>query len=175
MTQNINRIFIIAGTLIMMFVMMSTGKTLKTKATPLGIINLELAWNSSRADHVISAWSVPAPGNIDNIKVAIQNTWLDFIFLFFYSLFLFYLCLSISESSKGIIKVTGKLMAMAALNAGMLDIFENAGMLFTLNNFSSNGIALFTAVCSALKWFLVLCSVLYILLAGPWVLLRKDK
>lgn len=66
-------------------------------------------------------------------------------------------------------------MAMAALNAGMLDIFENAGMLFTLNNFSSNGIALFTAVCSALKWFLVLCSVLYILLAGPWVLLRKDK
>lgn len=173
--RNINRIFIVAGTLIMMFVMATTGRTLKTKSTPLGIINLELAWNSSRADHVLTAWSVPAPGNIDNIKVAIQNTWLDFIFLFFYSLFLFYLCLQIAENSRGLTRFSGKLMAMAALNAGMLDICENAGMLLTLNNFSSNGITLFTAVCSALKWVLVACSILYILIFGTLSLLKRNK
>jgi len=173
MMKTINWLFIIAGTFIMMYVMMVTGKTLKTPATPLGILDLEFAYNSSKTAHVVKAWSAINPANIDNIKVAIRNTWLDFIFLFFYSLFLFYCCRSIAESFSGFLKKTGNIFAVGALYAGLLDIAENAGMLLTLNDFSSNNIALFTTVCSVIKWLLALVALIYTLLFGPLFLLKK--
>jgi len=173
MMKIINWLFIVAGTFVMLYVMASTGKTLKTPATPLGIINLELAFNVSKTNTVMAAWSSTGTANVDNIKVAIKNTWLDFIFLFFYSLFLFYSCKSISESFSGFLQQLGKVFAICALNAGLLDIAENAGMLFTLNGFSSNSIALFTAVCSAIKWILALSALAYVVLFGPLFLLKK--
>ena len=175
MMKNINWLFIVAGTFIMIYVMTSTGKTLKTPATPLGIINLELAYNVAKTNTVIAAWSATPNADIDNIKVAIKNTWLDFIFLFFYSLFLFYSCKSMAESFSGPLQKLGKFFAIAALNAGLLDIAENAGMLFTLNGFSSNSIALFTATCSAIKWVLALSALAYVVLFGPLFLIKKYK
>ena len=173
--KKINWLFIIAGTFIMLYVMISTGKTLKTTATPLGMINLELAYNTSKITDVLTAWSVPGSDSVDNIKVAIKNTWLDFIFLFFYSLFLFYSCKSIAESFNGFLQKTGKFLAIGALYAGLLDIAENAGMLFTLNGFSSNSIALFTSICSAIKWILALSALIYVVLFGPAFLLKKIR
>jgi len=173
--KKINWLFIIAGTFIMLYVMSSTGKTLKTTATPLGIIDLELAYNVSKTNHVLTAWSTTGSDNIDNIKVAKRNTWLDFIFLFFYSLFLFYSCKSIAESFYGFPQKFGRILAICALNAGLLDIAENAGMLFTLNGFTSNSIALFTAICSAIKWIFALSALIYILLFGPVFLLKRIR
>ena len=175
MMKKINWLFIVAGTFVMLYVMMSTGKTLKTTATPLGIIDLELAYNISKTTGIITAWSTTGSDNINNIKVATRNTWLDFIFLFFYSLFLFYSCKSIAESFNGFLQKTGMLLAIGALYAGLLDIAENAGMLFTLNGFASNSIAMFTAICSAIKWILVLAALLYIVLFGPAFLLKKIR
>ena len=105
-----------------------SGKTLKTPETPLGILNLEFAYNKAKTDDILNAWSYPGPNNIDNISAAIQNTWYDFIFLFFYSLALFYSCKSIASSLKGLLQKAGKIAAIGALYAGLLDIAENAGM-----------------------------------------------
>ena len=74
--------FIAIGSLVMVMVMSKTGATLKTPATPLGILNLEFAYNSAKADTILNAWQ--PDGKIDNIEVAKFNTLLDFIFLFFY-------------------------------------------------------------------------------------------
>ncbi|CAN5728937.1 hypothetical protein BH11BAC4_BH11BAC4_13050 [soil metagenome] len=175
MTRTINWLFIIAGTFIMIYVMTSTGRTLKTPATPLGIVDLEFAYNTTKTDKVIKTWSITGDANVDNIKVAIKNTWLDFIFLFFYALFLFYSCKSIAESFNGFLQMLGKILAIGALNAGLLDIAENAGMLFTLNGFSSDSIAFFTTLCSVIKWLLALLALAYILLFGPLFLIRKLK
>ena len=175
MMKKINWLFLVAGTFIMLYVMASTGKTLTTHATPFGILNLEFAWNNSKLHAVIEAWTPKGSNDIDNIRVAIKNTWLDFIFLFFYSLFLFYTCKTIAESFTGFICSLGIFLALGALNAGLLDITENAGMLISLNGFSSGSIALFTSICSVIKWILALSALAYILLAGPFALYRKAK
>jgi hypothetical protein len=175
MMKKINWLFLVAGTFIMLYVMASTGESLTTPATPLGILHLEFAYNSSIAHEVMEAWTPTAINPVDNINVAIKNTWLDFIFLFFYSLFLFYACKSISESFTGFINKLGRLLAMGALNAGMLDIVENAGMLITLNGFFSDSISLLTAICSGIKWILALGALIYVLLVGPFFISRKFR
>ena len=56
MIKKINGIFIIAGTLIMIYVMAVSGKSLKTAETPLGILNLEFAYNKAKTDVIMNAW-----------------------------------------------------------------------------------------------------------------------
>lgn len=173
--KKINWLFLVAGTFTMLFIMASTGSSLKTPATPRGILNLELAYNNSKVNTVLEAWAPNGLNRTDNIKIAIKNTWLDFIFLFFYSLFLFYACKTISESFTGFINSFGKFLAVGALNAGLLDILENAGMLITLNGFSTTSISLLTTICSVIKWILALSALVYILFIGPFFIYRKIK
>lgn len=155
--------------------MASTGRTLKTSTTPQGILNLEFAYNSKQVNTVLNAWSPARSGGTDNIRVAIKNTWLDFIFLFFYSLLLFYACMIISVSFSGFFQKLGSFLAMGALNAGLLDIAENAGMLISLNGYTTDVISMFTAICSIIKWLLALSALAYILLAGPFFLYKLMK
>jgi hypothetical protein len=156
----------------MIVVMAKTGATLKTAATPKGILDLEFANTISKATAVTIAWS-PHNG-IDNITAAKTNTWLDFIFLFFYSLFLFFTCKKIGHISNGSFGKLGILIAKAALVAGFLDILENAGMLYTLSGHISGNITLFTTACSLIKWGLALLTVLYCL-AGSIYLASQKK
>lgn len=175
MIRKINGIFVIAGTLIMAYVMAESGRSLKTPETAMGIINLEFASTKEKVNAVLNAWSYPGTNNIDNISVAIQNTWFDFIFLFFYSLMLFYACLSISYSMTGFLNKTGKWLATGSLYAGLFDIIENAGMLISLNGYTSNLVAIITATFSVLKWILVLCAVSFILITGPVYIVNRLK
>ena len=175
MIRKINGIFIFAGTLIMAYVMAASGKSLKTPETSLGIIHLEFAYTKQKVNAVLDTWSYPGTNNIDNISVAIQNTWFDFIFLFFYSLFLFYACRSISTAFNGLLHNAGKLMAAGSLYAGLSDIAENAGMLISLNGYTSNLIAFLTVSFSAIKWILVLAALSFILITGPVYLFKFLK
>ncbi len=175
MMKIINRFFLITGTIVMMYIMSVTGKSLKTPDTPLGILHLELAYTGNKTNVIMEAWSYTGPIENNNINQAIKNTWLDFIFIFFYSLLLFYCCKIITENFSGFFYKAGKVMAFASLNAGLLDILENAGMLLSLNGYISNSVSLFTATFSVLKWTLVLCVMLYIVIAAPFFIYKKLK
>lgn len=159
--------FFLLGTLVMMLVMARTGSSLKTPETPMGIIDLEFAYNMSKAETVLHAWAPTLQS--DNITVAKINTWWDFIFLFFYAGFLFLTCKKIAAKAKGPVAKAGNIIAKGALLAGFLDILENAGMLVTLSNNGSSTIAFATTFVSLIKWGLVLIAVLYVL-AGLIVL-----
>ena len=161
------------GSLVMVIVMSKTSATLKTSATPLGILNLEFAYNGAKAGTVLNAWQPNE--KIDNIEVAKFNTWLDFIFLFFYSLFLFKACKILSGTYKGALQKTGLLLANGAILAGLLDILENAGMLFTLQGNINNAILLLTTTVSIIKWILALAAVAYLLIFGAAFLIRMKK
>ena len=76
----------------MIYVMASTGKSLKNPATPLGIINLELAGNATNVQNILNAWDNDISKNSDGIADAKKNTWFDFIFLLFYSSLFYCLC-----------------------------------------------------------------------------------
>ena len=165
-------LLLLTGTAIMIVVMTKTGATLKTAATPKGIIDLEFANTVNKAMAITMAW---APGNgVDNISAAKTNTWLDFIFLVFYSLFLFFTCKKIGRISNSSFGKAGMLIAKGALLAGLLDIFENAGMLYTLSGHLSGNITLFTTTCSIIKWGLALLAVMYCL-TGLVYLLSQQK
>ncbi len=149
--------------------MLKTGATLKTLRTPKGIIDLEFAYNNNKTVVVINAWSSNVL--IDNIYAAKKNTYLDFLFLFFYSTFLFFSCkkVSIVNNFK-----RGFIFAYAALFSGIFDIMENIGMLITLSGKKSETIALLTTSFSLIKWGLVAVSILYLLIS-LFVILTKGK
>jgi len=163
--------FFLTGTLAMMVVMAKTGATLKTAATPLGILNLEFAYNNSKATAVVNAWSAGVA--VDNIRVAQVNTWWDFLFLFFYAGFLCLACTKISKNIGGSFGKAGKQIAKGALLAGFLDIIENTGMLLTLSNKGSSIIAFVTTFVSVIKWVLALIALLYVLTGIILLVFRK--
>lgn len=158
--------FLVTGTIIMIYVMMSTGKTLETPATPLGIIALELAPDKKTVQVILQEWTKTGEG-VDNIKAAKKNTLLDFLFIIFYAPFLYICCTRLAAGFKktSIIARIGKLVAIGIIIEGILDFLENFGMLKSLDGEVSNNIALFTASCSFVKWTLVFIALLYIVAA----------
>jgi hypothetical protein len=151
--------FLFVGTILMIFVMGKTGATLKTIETPKGILDLEFAYNKTKITNIVNAWSPNAI--VDNISKAKINTYLDFIFLAFYASFLFFGCKKIAESSKSNI---GLWIAKGALLAGLLDIFENIGMLISLSGNVYDIIAVVTTFCATVKWVLAFLAILYMLI-----------
>ena len=165
--------FFFIGTLAMMFVMAKTGATLKTPATPMGILNLEFAYNTTKTATIINAW---APTNeINNILAAIYNTFYDFLFLIFYAGFLFLACNKIAANMQGPAAKAGQLFASGALLAGFLDLLENTGMLITLHGHGSSSVAFLTTFCSVIKWGLVIIAVLYLLTGLLLLAYRRIK
>ena len=162
-------IFLI-GTLVMIYVMAKTGQPLKTTVTPQGILNLEFAYNSDKVDAIVNNWA--SITTADTIAAAKLNTWLDFIFIFFYSGFLFLAAKRISGLFGGGFGKAGKVISKGALMAGCLDILENTGMLLSLSGQGSKAIAFCTTFVSVIKWGLALLAVLYVL-TGAIGLLRN--
>lgn len=158
------------GTLAMMVVMAKTGATLKTDEAPMGILNLEFAYNTSKTNPIINSWQ-----QTDNIEAAKINTYWDFFFLFFYAGFLFFVCKKIAANIKGFTALAGNIIAKGAIIAGFLDVIENAGMLITLNNQGSSVIAFCTTFVSIIKWGLAIIAVLYMLTGILVLIYRKLK
>jgi hypothetical protein len=169
--KNRRLIILLAGTLLMTVVMTIHGASLKTPGTPKGILNLEFAYNTAQASSVLNAWAATSATN--NIIQAKMNTWLDFIYLFFYSLFFFHACQLLASSFSGSIQITGSLLAKGALIAGMLDILENTGMLLTLNGQLSQYTTLLTFIFSISKWALLIAAIMYVGLMGSLLVKRK--
>jgi len=159
---------IATGTLLMIAVMNITGKPLKTAATPLGILNLEFARNSQQATEIIHAWQ---PGN--NIAAAEKNTIYDFLFIFFYTIFLMQGCKMVATRYSGAIQQTGLLLSSCAIAAGLLDVLENAGMLMTLHGHINDGITLFTVIASVIKWILAALCLLYFIIFGVTAIFKN--
>lgn len=161
-------LFLLIGTAIMIVVMAKTGATLKTPQTPKGILDLEFAYNSTKTTTVLNAWA--PDNNINNIATAKNNTYYDFIFLLFYSPFLFFTGKKIALLTNSKI---GLMIAKGALWAGSLDIFENAGMLLTLSGHSTESIALLTTIISLIKWALAIAAVVYLLIGLIKLIVNK--
>lgn len=173
--KKLRLLFLFAGTLVMIMVMAKTGAPLKTPAAPKGILDLEFAYNATKASKVINAWTVDGISPVDNIFNAKINTSFDFIFLFFYSLFLYNACKLFAASFSGFLFITGRIIARVALAAGLFDMLENFGMLITLNGNVSDSITLFTFIFSVTKWLMALAALLYVLIAGLLLIFKKIK
>jgi hypothetical protein len=150
------------GTVVMIFILQRQGRELKTENTPLKILNLEFAKTKEEAQIVLDAWKPNE--NLDRINIAGKNIYLDFIFIFFYSLFLFAACRKIRYHSQKWQKKAGKNFAYMGLAAGAFDIIENTLMLRTLDGNYDVFTTLVTFTCASIKFALAGFAILYILL-----------
>jgi hypothetical protein len=177
-------LFALLGTGIMIYVMGVTGKPLKTPATPNGILHLELAYNQQKADAILLAWSEPKwnlhatiPSGFPNrIKAAKINTWWDFLFLFFYSVLFYRLCILLYRKLyPSRIGNAGFVFAKLSILAGLFDVVENIFMLSILNQNYAPWYLPWMALASAIKWTLVAGIVLYLVMATGSFLLQQRK
>lgn len=176
MMQKIRWFVFILGTFIMIGVMRYTGASLQTPATPKGILDLELPFTKEKATAVLTAWQTSYnEKGVSNTNVAIINTWWDFAFLFFYSGLLFLLCGLLARRHSGTLKPVGLFFQKAVWAVALLDVAENIGMFQMLNGTVTTAVVVFTSVCAALKWVLVLGVIGYILFAGVVLLFRQKK
>ncbi len=162
---------LLISTVIVAVLMLLQGSPMK--ATGAGILSLEFASTKMAVDAVMETWEESSTAEKDIIKVAINNTRLDFIFLLCYSLFLFTCAkqLSVYFSSKKLFH----LMAALALLAGLLDIVENIGMLQSLDGNVSDKIAFLTAVAAYFKWVLVIVVISFLIVSFSIKLMRREK
>jgi hypothetical protein len=161
--------FFLIGSLIMIYVMFKTGQPLKTPTTNAGILHLEFASNKVKVDSILQAWAPDPQTGFNKIEAAKTNTYWDFLFLFFYAGFLFFVCrffANIYKEGSGFANA-GLRLAKWALLAGALDMVENICMLQSLSGNGSNALAMITVIASSIKWCLVFVCVMYILLSAP--------
>lgn len=163
----------VLGTLVMMFIMAQTGALLKTPASPHGIVSLEFAYNTTKTNSIIHAWAPME--TTDKIAAAKVNTYIDFLFLFFYVGFLFLSCKAIAAKLGNGFAKAGNIIANATLVAGFADVMENTGILFSLNKLISPTVSFCTVFFSVIKWVLALIAVLYILAGLLLLAYRKIK
>lgn len=149
------------GTMVMMFIMAQTSALLKTPASPAGIVSLEFAYDTATTNAIINAWAPTATTN--KIAAAKINTYTDFLFLFFYAGFLHLACKAIAVKLKGGFSRAGHIIANATLFAGLADVMENTGILFSLNHLISSTVSFCTVFFSVIKWSIVFIAVLYLL------------
>ncbi|MGE5106772.1 MAG: hypothetical protein ACM3H8_04475 [Sphingobacteriales bacterium] len=154
-----------AGVIVMIVILQRQGGSLRTKDTKLGIVSLEFAKTKEEAQEVLEAWK---PSDTNNLtEIARKNILLDFIFIFFYSLYLFAACRKIRYHTTKWQKKVGKNFAYGALLAGGFDIIENGIMLQTLSGDYGTFSTLITFVCAVTKFTLLGFAILYILLGFP--------
>jgi hypothetical protein len=155
--KNTPLIIFLIGTIIMSLFMDRLGKTLKTTYTPNGILAIEFAKNSTEVNQVMNAWSVPITNGETNVDVAKKQTKWDYLYLIFYSGFLFLLNRYINSNNLNQNNWL-KFGAMAGLFAGFFDIIENYHFMQNLDGPISDSNALITSLAAKTKFAFIAFS-----------------
>jgi len=149
----------IIATLAMTFVMRWHGNDLIIPGcSEAGIVSLELAANKTAAEAMLACWR-----NVhgkDLISIAIRNTQIDFIYLLCYSMLGYIACMGIAKKLSKPWQKMLSWLAIAALSAGLLDVFENVLMLETLHSEVKAQVVATTKIFAATKFFLLACVLL---------------
>jgi hypothetical protein len=156
------------GTVVMIAVMRWHGEPLVTPVSKAGIVSLELAKTTEQSNIILNQWK-----NDGIIQQAITNTYIDFLFLLFYSLFLYAVCWSYSLRQQAPWASMSRKLAMAALLAGLCDVIENYFMLQMLEQQVTETRAYLSWLFAAIKFMLLIPVVLWSLICLPLLFRRK--
>ncbi|NTW84190.1 MAG: hypothetical protein HGB36_12655 [Chlorobiaceae bacterium] len=134
------------------------GLASKEEGIPLGIMNLEISWSTQRAESIVKAWKKRGV-----IERAVQQTQLDFAFLFIYPAVLSLSCTMISGGGNGTALILGNVLSWAVLLCTPFDAFENFMLLRMLKGTFEPDIAKLTSISASLKFLIILVTLLYLL------------
>lgn len=160
--KNKKLLFSLAFLVVMIVIMQLQGKGLKTPVTQAGIVDLEFAKTPLRANECLAAW----PQNVARI-----NTYIDFIFIISYVLFLV-TALKAVPGRRGAFWVrTARVFVFLVLVAGLFDCLENIQMLRYMGGTTESWV-IYSTYWLALSKFLLLSAAVLFLLFG-WLARRR--
>lgn len=145
------------GTLIAMLALMGMDKVLQDGDSNYGIVCFELAGNLEASNNIIQNWS-----ERDIIPLAAFSLGFDYLYLFFYTMFLSLWTSVIAEGFyKKLAKMFARLIIILFVVAGLLDAVENYALLNLLgnNNTQSNSVLAFN--CASVKFGLIGLGIFY--------------
>jgi len=143
----------------MMFVLSSLDASLRTPASPNGIVSFEFAGDRASAGRMLEAWG--SQGR----RAAGRSLRLDFVFLAAYAPGLALLCAAVADRARAArsrLAAPGAVLAWGQLAAGGLDALENLALLRVLGGSSQDGWPALAAACAWPKFALVIAGLLYL-------------
>lgn len=161
-------LFLLTGTLFFFLALRFQGRQLLTPASPAGIVSFELAGTDNETTQMLDAWKQKAA--MGSVRM---NILIDFLFIPFYALLFYTLCGSISVRHHGKAASLGVLLAFFSLIAALFDVLENLLMLAATYGYYNDATAILTAFFAAAKFSLLALSLLYVVLLGMPLLIKK--
>jgi hypothetical protein len=153
----------------MMATMMLQGAPLKIDGiSPRGIVSMELARTVTHATLIYNAWY---PELVDR---AINNTFIDFIFILSYGTFLFSASFLLLKKNDGLMKKINRWICVAALIAPFFDVIENLLMFRTLSGHFSKEVVASTFFFAAVKFLLAALTILFLIFSAIRSAQRKQ-
>jgi hypothetical protein len=166
--QRIYLLLSFLGTITIFLWMRQQGAPLSVPSnTPIGILNLEFAWNQQKVEAVADAWR----GQM--LTVARNNIYIDFLFIIAYTTLLTLCCKWLALKHTGKWAAAGDKMARILPAAGTFDVAENALMLVSLQGVPNNYTAIITTAFAVFKFALVIGAIGYILVASAALLVKR--
>jgi tetrahydromethanopterin S-methyltransferase subunit C len=152
-------LFLFMGTAVMIAVMRWHGAPLITPVSKAGIVSLELAKTTEQASIILNQWKMDAV-----VQQAITNTYIDLVFLIFYSFFLYAFCFFISYKQQPPAAAVSRTLGLAALSAGLCDVIENYCMLQLLQESVTGTYAYLSWLFAVIKFGLLLLVIVWCVL-----------
>lgn len=147
------RVIALIITLVMGYVLSIQGARLQNQHAPHGVVSLELAWTAKNANEVVDSWK-----SARLKRTAYRQVLLDFIFIAGYAALLIAIAVSAQRAADAAglacLAWTAGLAAYGGLAAGVLDCFENIGLLAMLAGCISTPVAFITSIFASAKFVL---------------------
>jgi len=143
---------------------------LKT-TTGYGVLNFELARTSQNINKIFTAWGP------NEIKEQTVITYLDYLAIFFYTLFGTGLILIISRKLKGELQNLGLIISLSFIIAGLFDALENINLLLMLNNknYIQSAIPFFAFLFSTFKIIFLAVGLTFVFIAAIFLIVKRMK
>lgn len=139
--------------------------------TGYGVIEFEFAWNSGTIKKIFKAWGS------EGKKQQIFITYMDFLYIIFYSFFMAGCILLVTRKLEGKMQKMGLYMTLAPFLAGIFDVIENINLLLMLGNdtFVDSGCPFIASLCATIKFSFLLISICFFLIALIVMMINKIR
>jgi len=166
----ITLIAFILALLISRFIMAPIEAELKG-STGYGVIEFEFAWTSEQINTIFKAW-----GSEGKKKEAFV-TYVDFLFIPCYSLFMAGCILLVTRNLEGKLQEVGLYMSILPFVAGIFDVIENINLLLMLTDesFVWSLSPFIASLCATIKFSLLFIVILFFLVALIIVIIKQFK
>lgn len=140
-------------------------------STGYGVIEFELAWTSEQINRIFKAWGS------EGKKKEIFVTYVDFLFIPCYSLFMAGCILMVTRILEGKLQEIGLYMTITPFIAGIFDVIENINLLLMLTNesFIWSLSPFIASLCATIKFSLIFIAIGFFVIALIIIVIKKFK